>query len=255
MLKRLICTGAVLAVLAATLMGSAAADTQPVVSAETPLPTFNGGFSPTALPKTKLSPIALNLTGDVAPLAKTRPPALQEIVLEIDKNVTFDARGMPLCPPVNVESAPSTERCRPALVGRGKTDVEVEFPEQEPFIAEGKLFAFNGGVKGGTTTIHIYAYLSAPVSSAVVWAAKVSKIHNGRYGSKAIVSIPKIAGGYGSVKEFSLTIRRTFAYGGERQSYLSAKCPDGHLSTRVTGFFADGSEVSDRFVRACTPKG
>jgi hypothetical protein len=88
-----------------------------------------------------------------------------------------------------------------------------------------------------------------------VTSVKVSKIHKGRYGLKTVASVPKIAGGYGSPISFSLKVGRTFTYRGKKQSYLLAKCPDGHLNANGVGVFADGTRLAGSLVRSCTPKG
>ncbi len=233
----------------------ASAETPAVVEAGGLLPVVMGSFSPTALPKRgKPAPIALNVNGKIATMDGSIPSALREVALELDRNVTVDPEGMAVCGQGNVESPPPTERCRSSLVGKGKMSVVVAFPEQAPFTTRSKLFVFNGGEKRGTTTILVYTYLGAPVSAAVVMTVAVAKVHEGRYGTKWLVAFPKIAGGYGSITEFDLTISRRFRYEGKNKSYLLAKCPDRHLDGHASLVFADGSEQSDSFVRPCVPK-
>jgi hypothetical protein len=260
MRKRLICMLALVVALAAAFAGIATAKKYPptVIKVGNLVLELNGGFSPTALPKNKLAPITLNIEGKISTADGTHAPALKEVIVETDKNGTINAKGLPVCTSGKLQAtdtAHAKKACPTAIVGEGITNVEVEFPEQKPFIAKSKLLAFNGGVKGGKTTIYIHAYLSSPVSAAVVTTVKISKIHNGRFGTKSIATIPKIAGGYGSVKEFQLTFNRSFTYKGKKQAYLLAKCPDGHLDAHATSIFADGTKLVGDFTRACTPKG
>lgn len=260
MRKRLICSLALVVTLVAAFAGLAIAKKYPptIIKAGNLVIEVNGGFSPTALPKNKLSPITLSIEGKVSTVDGKHPPALKEVILETDKNGTVNAKGLPVCTAGKLNAQDTTharKACPTSIVGTGKTDVEVEFPEQKPFIAHSELLAFNGGVSGGKTTIFIHAYLTAPVSAAVVTTVKISKVHNGRFGTKSIASVPKIAGGYGSVKDFKLTFHRTFTYKGKQQSYLLAKCPDGHLNAHATSVFSDGTKLVGDFVRACTPKG
>jgi len=220
--------------------------------------TANGSFSPQTLPKNELAPITLNVNGKIRTLDGTHPPAVKEVVIETDKNGAINAKGLPTCTSGKLQ-AQTTESaraaCKSAIIGEGKTDVEVEFPEQRPFVAKSDLLAFNGGTSGGKTTIYLHAYLKSPVSAAVVTMVKVSKIHNGRYGLKTVAKVPKIAGGYGSPISFSLRVGRKFTYKGKQQSYLLAKCPDGHLNAKGVGVFNDGTRLAGSLVRACTPKG
>lgn len=260
MRKRLISILALGTVFAVVVGGVATAKKYPdtVVKAGNLVLTLNGGFTPTALPKNTLAPISLNVSGKIATADGTHPPALKEVIIETDKNGAINAKGVPVCTSgkLQAQDTEAAEKiCKDAIVGKGTTDVEVEFPESKPFIAKSKLLAFNGGVSGGKTTIFIHAYLSSPVSAAVVTTVKVSKIKNGRFGTKSIASIPKIAGGSGSVKSFSLTVNRKFTYKGKPQSYLLAKCPDGHLNAHATSVFTDGTKLVGDFVRSCTPKG
>lgn len=220
--------------------------------------TANGSFSPKKLPKRKLAPITINVNGKIRTLDGKHPPAVKEVVIETDKNGAINAKGLATCTSGKLQAqttARAKAACKSSQIGEGNTSVEVEFPEQRPFIAKSKLLAFNGGVKGGKTTIFLHAYLTSPVSAAVVTRVKVSKVRNGRYGLKTVASVPKIAGGYGSPISFSLRVGKIFTYKGKKQSYLLAKCPDGHLNAKGVGVFSDGSRLAGSLVRSCTPKG
>jgi hypothetical protein len=250
-------TLALAAALAIAIAGIAVASKPVVVEAGNLILTFNGDFSPKKLPKTKRAGITLNVSGKIETKDKTHPPALKEFILETDKAGAINAKGLPVCTSAKLQAQDTKHAeaaCPTAIVGKGKTDVEVEFPESPPFTAHSKLIAFNGGVAGGKTTIFIHAYLSSPVSAAVVTTVKVSKIHKGRFGLKSIATIPKIAGGSGSAVSFSLRLGRTFAYKGKKQSYLLLQCADGKIFAQGTAKFT-GVSASGGVIRTCTPKG
>ncbi|HXR29674.1 MAG TPA: hypothetical protein VN752_00865 [Solirubrobacterales bacterium] len=254
MRKRLITTLALAAVAAIAVAGIATAEKPTIVQVGDLKLTLNGGFTPKKLSKTKPTPITLNISGKIDSISGKHPPALKEVVVETDKNGSINVKGLPKCTSgkLQAQDTKNAEKiCPKAIIGDGKTDVEVEFPEQAPFIAKSKLLAFNGGFSGGKTTILIHAYLSSPVSAAVVTTVKISKVKNGRFGTKSIATIPKIAGGYGSVKSFELTLDRGY----KNTPYLFAKCPDGHLNAKATSVFTDGTRLTGSFVRSCTPKG
>jgi hypothetical protein len=220
--------------------------------------TANGNFSPTQLPRNTLAPITLNLSGKIETLDHTHPPAIQEVIVETDKNGAINAKGLPVCTSGKLQAQTTAKAraiCGPSIVGEGTTSVEVAFPEQRPFIIKSELLVFSGGVSGGKTKVLVHAYLSSPVSAAVVVPVTVTKIHNGRYGLKTVAKIPKIAGGYGSPLSFSLKVGRKFSYKGKQQSYLLAKCPDGHLNAKGVGIFSGGIRLAGSLVRSCTPKG
>ena len=212
---------------------------------------YNGGFSPKVISKKRPTPISFNVAAKIASLdeAEKHPPALREFLIEGDKHATLSVKGIPTCQSGQIQSTTSEvarKVCGPALIGSGKTDVEVKFPEQPPILAHSELLAFNGGVKGGVTTLFIHAFLTAPVVAAVVTTVKIKKIHKGRYGLLSTATIPKIAGGSGSPVFFTLTLKK---------GIISATCPDGHLNARGAAVFDDGTKVNGVVVRPCTPKG
>jgi hypothetical protein len=212
--------------------------------------TFNGGFTPTKLSKTKLTPIHLNVSGKIATADGSHPPPLTSFVLEADKNSGINAKGVPTCKEGQLEARTTKDAekvCGKALIGKGTTGVQVEFAESKPIQLHSKLLIFNGGVKGGTTTLLIHAYLSSPVTAAIVTNVKVSKVHNGRYGLKSVATIPKIANYAGSVTDFNLVINKP--------GYLLAKCPDGKILAQGEAVFKDGTKAKGEVVRPCTPKG
>jgi hypothetical protein len=258
MRKRLTWTLALGAAVAIAVAGIATAAKPTIVRAGNLILTLNGDFSPKQLPKNKLAGISLNISGKIATADGTHPPAMRKVVVLTDKNGTINAKGLPVCTSGKLQAQDTKhaeKACPTAIVGEGKATAEVAFPEQNPIPVSTKLLAFNGGVKGGTTTIFIHAYFSAPVSGAIVTTVKIKKTHQGRFGTESIATIPQIAGGSGSTTSFTLTFKRKFTYKGKKQDYLLAKCPDGHLDAHATAFFQDGTKAAGDFTRSCTPKG
>lgn len=239
---------AVVALAGLTLVSSVFAKPEKVIVGNLEV-EYDGGFSPQALPKNKLTPISFFLWSKLRTVDGTHPPAIREFKLEGDKNVAIDVKGVPTCTSGKLQSQTTSAArkvCGPAIVGSGTTDVEVQFPEQPPIGVHSELLAFNGGFKGGVTTLYIHAYLTAPVTAAIVTTVKIKKVKKGRYGTESIATIPKIAGGSGSVTYFKLKFDKGIIF---------AKCPDGRLQAHGTGVFADGTKASATVIRPCTPKG
>jgi hypothetical protein len=255
---QLMLVGMVAGLVAVVGVGSATADKPVTVEAGNLVFTFNGGFTPKALPKNKLAPITLTASGKISTKDGTHPPALTEAIVETDKNGAVNVTGLPVCKSGQLQSRDTDaarKACPKAIIGQGKTTVEVKLEEQKPILVNSALTVFNGGKKGGTTTFFIHAFFSAPVSGAIVTTVKIKKIHHGRYGLKSVARIPTIVGGSGSVKSFDLKIGKTYAYKGKKMSVLSAKCSDGKLQAHATSVFADGTKASAGLVRTCTSKG
>jgi len=250
LISRYVVATAVSGVAALLVVSGWAAAEKPVKSVQGNVETeFNGGFAPKTLSKKKPTPISFDISGRIRTLDGKHPPALKEFLLEGDKHVTLSVKGVPVCPPGRIQSVDSKRAraaCGPALVGNGKTEVEIAFPDQEPIHTTSELLVFNGGLRGGVTTLLIHAYITVPTPAAIVTTVKVKRIRHGRYGLQSIATVPKIAGGSGSVTFFKLHIEK---------GILFATCPDGHLNAHGKASFADGTQVSGTVVRACTPKG
>ena len=217
---------------------------------------MDADFNPTKLPKKKLAPVHFRLDGTIGMSDGSDPPPLRELVLEIDRNAALDTQGLPVCGLGKIKTATTSQAlkaCRPALVGKGKTNVEVAYSEQPPLLPWSELLAFYGGVKDGKPTVYIHSYLVAPVSAPLVMTARVSKLPKGRL-TKLTVSIPPIAEGSGFVRKFQLELFRRFAYRHKKQSFLKARCLDGKLQVRATWSFSEGSPVAGIFLLPCTAK-
>ncbi|MET0559950.1 MAG: hypothetical protein ABW065_15005 [Solirubrobacterales bacterium] len=250
-------TTALAALIALTVAGIATAEKPVKVRAGNLELTFNGSFSPKALSKTKQTPIALTAEGTIATIDGSHPPALKEFLVETDKNGEVNVKGYPTCTSSKLQSQDSTHAkaiCKDSIIGSGTTKVEIQFPEQAPIPVNSPLTVFNGGTSGGTTTFYIHAYITVPTPAAIVTTVKIKKIHNGRYGLKSVASVPKIAGGNGSVTFFSLKIDKKFTYKGKKVSVLTAKCADGKLQAHGTAVFSDGTRASAEIIRTCTGK-
>lgn len=251
MRKHLMLTMALLGLIAVSAAGvaSAAGGGGPVTAEAGNIKfTFDGGFSPTKLPKKKMAPIVLTASGKIQTKDGSHPPALKTVEVESDKNGTINTKGVPVCKSGQLQSrdTKAAEKvCGSAIIGTGTTSVEIQFPEQNPIPVNSKLLVFNGGTSGGKTTLFIHAYITVPTPAAIVTTVKIKKIHKGRYGLLSVASVPKIAGGSGSVKSFSLKV-------GNKKKVLAAKCPDGKLQAHATAIFADGTKASAGIVRTCT---
>ncbi|HVX33511.1 MAG TPA: hypothetical protein VHA80_10270 [Solirubrobacterales bacterium] len=216
--------------------------------------TADGGFTPKALSKSKQTPIALNVAGEVKEADGSHPPAAREIIIEGDKNAEVHVKGIPTCKAGQLQAtdtATALKNCRPALIGEGQTTAQVAFAEQKPINVPSKLLLFNGGEKGGKITWYVHAYFSNPISGAIVTTVTITKHKHGRVGTLAVAKIPQITGGSGSIISFNLDIDKNV----KGINPISAKCTDGKLKVHVQAKFEDGTKAETEVVRACTPKG
>lgn len=239
-------------------VGLATAAKPTVVRAGSLVLKLNGGVAPKRLPKNRLAPIKLRISGNISTVDGSHPPAAKFVIADFDKHGRVNARGLTVCRGGQLEArttAAARAACRKAIVGSGKTTVRVEFPEQQPFFSTGPLVLFNGGVKRGVTTMYIHAYVNVPAPTAIVTPVKIRKIRKGRFGTRAIARIPRIAGGSGSLIRFNMAIKRTFKYRGKQQSYLLARCANGRFFAHGDIAFVGGPRIGGTVVRACRSRG
>lgn len=255
MRKHLLITTALGALIALTVAGIAMAAKDTVVRAGNLEVTIDGssGVTPKALSKSKYTPVAFTAAGSVRTLDGTQPPPLKEVLLDA-QNSAVNVKGYPSCTSGALQArdtAAVKKACPDAIIGTGVTTIAVKFPEQNPIPAKSPLLVFNGGTSGGTTTFYIHAYLTQPITTAVVTTVKIKKSGSG---IKSVTTIPKIANGAGSVTDFSLKIDKKFTYKGKKVSVLSAKCVGGKIQAHVTAKFYDNSQLSSDVLRTCTSK-
>lgn len=188
-------------------------------------------ISPWFLPKRKLAPVGVSILGRVGTRDGIHPPALREMVLKVDKDVDFAVRGLPICegglrPPIGRPPGYLRRKCRNAIVGTGKAAIESAFPEQSSIKETSPITIFNGGGNAHRAKLLIHTFIKVPVPAAIVTQVNLRKRGTGVH---AVAKIPVIAGGAGSFTSFQLNLKRFFSYRGQRESFLSARCPDGRL--------------------------
>lgn len=217
----------------------------------------NGGITPSTLPRHGSAPVDARLEAEIGTTDGSHPPALHHIDLYIDRTIALDATGLPTCKLGQIEATSTStakRACADAMIGSGSATVEVAFPEQTPFSSTGPVLLFNGGVRGKTTLVLLHAYVDVPAPTAIVVPAQVIRVKKGRFGLEILATIPRIAGGAGSVTGFRLDVGRRFTVSGERRSLLSASCPTGQYRTAGEAEFADGTVLSVDHVFPCTPQ-
>jgi hypothetical protein len=224
---------------------------------------FEGGIAPSALPRTKLAPIAVSVAGTVKTLSGERPPALRQIRIELNRGGKLDPSGLPVCRYRQLVAASPRQAlaaCGDALVGEGSYEAKTAFPEQETFPSEGHMLAFNA-IYGGHSAIlaHVYGHQPVPISRIIVFRIRRT---SGTFGTVLTGELPDTVNHYGFVAGISLRLFRRFDVDGQQRSYLSAACaaPSGFPSAvfpfaRASMSFADGRTLSSTLTRSCRVSG
>jgi hypothetical protein len=199
--------------------------------------TFGTGVSPSKLPRNGYAPVTVSVFGKVTTNG-THPSALREAVVDIDKDIRVRAKGLPVCPsgPHRDIREPDGGRskiektCPGAIIGRGKAQFEIAFPEQKPIKVTSPLLVINGGEKGGEVTLLIHTFITVPAPTAIVTTVTITRKGTGIH---TVAKIPVIAGGSGSLLGFNLELEKTYSYKGKEVGYFEARCPDGVFKVNV----------------------
>jgi hypothetical protein len=219
--------------------------------------SFGTSLEPISLPRAKRVAVAIRLSSRIK--ADGRIPAIARVKIGIDSGLAIDARGVPSCSAGQLESQTSdgaAAACRAAIVGSGSAALEITLDGGAPIRTTSRLLAFNGGVAGRTTTVLVHAYISTPAPEAIVVPIALRKLSGSGYGTVALATIPKIAGGAGSLARVDLAMRRQVAAaGGRRHGYLLARCADGNLVFEPEVEFEGGSRARGVLAQSCRSRG
>ena len=221
---------------------------------------FRGKFAPQELPRNRVAPVRVDISGSVSTVDGSRPPELRRIQVGVNRYGSIYTAGLPTCRAGRIQTI-STEialaRCGGALVGRGGFGANVDFPNATPFPVAGRMLAFNGRAKGHPALLlHIHG--ENPVKATIVLIFRISHPAKGRFGTVFTAKIPKIASDLGYVTDISLRFNRRFRHAGKARSFISARCaaPAGFFGgpftfARGNFDFANGQRLSVSLTRNC----
>lgn len=194
-------------------------------------------LQPRELPKHGNAPITLSSVVRVSAHGGETPPTLQTLEFLFDKHGTVDTTGLPVCTIAKLEgTTPSEgrERCAGALVGKGSSKVLVSMPGRAPFTFTSPISFFNGPPSGGNPTLIAQGYETVPAPKTLLVPITIERISHGRYGFRARIDMPEIAGGYGAPLLAEAKIGLTRKLGGKEIGYINAHCVGGRLQVYGT---------------------
>jgi hypothetical protein len=187
--------------------------------------SFKGHMTPHNLPRTSLAPVKLSVSGKVtSPGDKTRP--LRRMTIAINRHGKIDTGRLPVCSIDEIQPATNGDAlaaCGPALVGEGTFTADAQFEGQSGGTSRGKLYAFNGRVNGHPAILaHVYGSLPGLTSYTMPFIISRTK---GTFGIVLKANLPQLTKDGGQITGISMTLGRSYSYGGTTHHYLSASCP------------------------------
>lgn len=200
-------------------------------------------LKPRELPAHGNKPVFLSSITRVSTDDGSTPPTLQTLLFELDRNGTVDTKGLPTCSIAKLEGttpAQARKRCAGALVGKGTGKALVTMPGRAPFRISSPLSFFNGPPSGRRPTLIAHAYETVPTPQALLVPIAIERVAKGRYGFRAEVQLPEIAGGYGAATLAEAKIGAIRKRGGREVGYINAHCAGGRLQVQGKAKFTNG---------------
>lgn len=216
----------------------------------------DGDFQPHALPRHKYAPIDFHGFFDIAAKGGGKPVALQEAVIDFDRDGRLSTGGLPACAPERLAAIgvrEGRETCGGAIVGSGRIEAFIELAGGDFVEGSSALTIFNGPRREGKPTVVLHARTAVPETQTFAIVVPIERRPGGfRY--RARLAVPEIAGGRGAITRVEVDIGRRFTSAGKRRSYVSARCSDGILRTHGRFIFADGTIVDGSVEKGCTAR-
>lgn len=223
----------------------------PELSAE-----FQMSVAPKRLPSHQLAPAALKFSTEVS-TGGEQPPPLREIRILIDRHITIDAKGLPVCHPSRVYGTGlSLEKvCRAAIIGRGRAHFEIALPGGNSISAPSRLTAYNTAMEGGHPSLLMAGELEKPTPVSFDIEVSLKRTDKGSFGLEAVLVIPRIDGGSGSLVNLRFDLQRAFARSGSQAHYVSASCRGRRLLSKAALLFENQNSpiTSARTVKSVSP--
>jgi hypothetical protein len=215
----------------------------------------DGGFQPRSLPRRQFAPIDFQGHFDIAAKGGGKPVALEQVMVDFDRDGRLSVAGLPTCPAERIAAAGTAEArrlCGGAMVGSGEIEALVDLGGTAVPIAA-PLTLFNGPRQDGDPTVVLHARFTTPATQTFAIVVPIERRPGGfRY--RATLNLPPIADGLGAITHVEVKVGRRFSAGGRRRSYVSAHCSDGVLRTHGHFTFADGTIIDGNVEKACNPR-
>lgn len=248
-LAAVLCSGALLSALLAGAAGGA------LVAVNDLVLRADGGFQPHELPRRGYAPIDFQGHFEINAKGGGQPVALQQAVIEFDRDGHLDVAGLPSCRPEQVSAASTAEArkvCAKALVGTGHVEAIIA-SETGPVPASSPLTIFNGPEVEGHPTAILHARTTFPALQTYAIVVPIER-RPGPFRYRVTLNVPPLAAGLGSISHVDVDIGRHFKVGGKVRSYVSARCSDGIIDTHGRFTFADGTIIDGSVEKACSVK-
>ena len=218
--------------------------------------TADGSFTPRRLPRSTYVPIGFKGYADLKAVDGGVPAALQQLVLDFDRDGRLSTAGLATCQPSALQEVTPEEAralCPNAIVGTGHASALVTREGQPPVLASSLVTFFNGPRLEGKPTVILHARTTEPAVQNFVITIPIER-RGGLFRYRATIDVPPIAAGRGSLVHLDASISKRYRSGGRERSYVAARCGDGVFRTHGRFTFGDGTIIDGSVEKACTAR-
>jgi hypothetical protein len=211
-------------------------------------------ITPSELPAKGQAPVEVTSVVKISTSDGAEPPKLRRLTLQFDKHGSIDTRGLPTCSPAKLAGTTTKAAraaCPEAIVGEGIGRAVVNLPGLPQQAISSPLILFNAAPHGGRPALIVHARETVPVPNTLLTPIVVERIDGGRYGYRAQIELPQIAGGYGAATLSKATIGATRKRDGRTVGYANAYCAGGRLQVYGTLSFDGGGFTNGTLVQPC----
>jgi hypothetical protein len=211
-------------------------------------------FQPRAFPEHGTLPASFASIVRIKTVNGEQPPSLKTLTFEFDKHGKLNTKGVPTCTVAQLEGttpAEARKRCAGALVGTGVGKARVDLPGKAPFTISSPISIFNAPAQGGRPALIAHAYETVPAPQALLVPFTVERVHHGRYGYRAQIELPPVAGGAGAAILAEASFGRTYKRHGHKVGYAEGECSGGRLQVHGELTFTDGSFLQSLLTSPC----
>jgi hypothetical protein len=202
---------------------------------------LNASFKPLYLPVHSFAPVEFSGSLKVAKPGGGEPPALEQVVLDFDRDGRLDVTGLPTCAPEQIASATVEEaraNCKGAIVGSGKVEALVGLASG-PVPTSSAITLFNGPRQAGHPTVLVHAHFTTPATQTYAFLVPIEK-RRGEFRYRVTADFPPLAGGLGAITKIYIKVGRRYSAGGVKRSYVAARCSDHILRSHGIFTFSNG---------------
>ncbi|HEX5989689.1 MAG TPA: hypothetical protein VFY75_05715 [Solirubrobacterales bacterium] len=187
---------------------------------------------PVPAPSEGRVPVGLRLAASISTEDGSHPPAATELKFKLDRQMRIVLADAPRCPSgSHFDVRTGKSPCETVRLASGRSRWEVAFPGQQPLQVTGRTIAY----KIGPRKMAFWTYLSAPVTAEILIPVELKRAPGESvYGTWATASIPKVAGGSGSLLHLGLRFR---------EGLFSLACSKRRLQSGLDIRFVDGRRL------------